>query len=197
MKTRSRMPAQKRVLHLIGGLLIASAIVRLAPVGQAFAADNKSTEPVDDMAVAEAVQTAPEMTAEPGSLLAALQQREADLAAREKAMEDRLLAMEVAEAELAEQLAALSAAEAALRETIALAESAAENDLQRLTRVYENMKPKDAAALFEEMSPDFAAGFLGLMEPVAAAGIMTLLSPETAYSISAVLAGRNAGVPTQ
>ncbi len=43
-----------------------------------------------------------------------------------------------------------------------LADVAAENDLQSLTQVYENMKPKDASALFEEMSPEFAAGFLGL-----------------------------------
>lgn len=192
MTRRRRMPPRKRVLHLIGALLLASAVVRGVPVGQAVA-EGAGTDVTDAM---EPAVEQPQ-TADAGTLLDALRQREEALAAREQALEDRIVAMEVAEAELKEQLDALTEAEASLRATIALADSAAENDLQRLTRVYENMKPKDAAALFEEMSPQFAAGFLGMMEPVAAAGIMTLLSPETAYSVSAVLAGRNAGVPTQ
>ncbi|NHX27768.1 hypothetical protein HA397_27890, partial [Escherichia coli] len=84
------------------------------------------------------------------------------------------------------------AAEDSLRATLTLAETAAESDLARLTAVYENMKPKDAAGLFEQMSPDFAAGFMGMMRPDAAAQIMAALDPATAYSISVVLAGRNA-----
>jgi len=84
-----------------------------------------------------------------------------------------------------------------LRETIALAESASDNDLDRLTKVYESMKPKQAAALFEQMNPNFAAGFLGRMRPEAAAMIMAGLSPEAAHSFSVVLAGRNANVPRE
>lgn len=195
MKKKSRMPSRKRVLHLIGGLMVASAVVRGVPVGQAVAESSVQAASEDSatMAVTENEPTTPDA----GTLLSALQERETELEERERALEERLLAMQVAEAELMEQLTALTEAEEALRGTIALADSAAENDLERLTRVYENMKPKDAAALFEEMSPQFAAGFLGMMEPVSAAGIMTLLEPETAYSVSAVLAGRNAGVPTE
>lgn len=195
MTKPKRKVVRKKVLHLIGGLLIASAAVRMVPVGQAVAEGAQKPPQTNDAMMTEADTSTETVDAE--GLLAALQAREEALAAREQAFEDRLLAMEIAEGELQEQLTALQAAEASLRETIALAESAAANDLERLTRVYENMKPKDAAALFEEMSPEFAAGFLGMMDPVAAAGIMTLLNPDTAYSVSAVLAGRNANVPTQ
>lgn len=195
MTTARKLRPRKRVLHLIGGLMVVSALVRAGPLGQAIAEGAVETPESVEAEVAQIVDDS--MTAEPGTLLAALQAREAELAERERALDDRILAMQVAESELQEQLTALVEAEEALRATMALADSAAENDLQRLTRVYENMKPKDAAALFEEMSPQFAAGFLGMMEPVAAAGIMTLLSPDTAYSVSAVLAGRNANVPTQ
>ena len=96
-----------------------------------------------------------------------------------------------------QKLIALTQAEAALRDTIALADTAAESDLDRLTKVYENMKPKQAAALFEEMHPNFAAGFLGRMRPEAAAEIMAGLSPEAAHTFSVVMAGRNANVPTE
>ena len=81
--------------------------------------------------------------------------------------------------------------------TLALADGATEADVARLTTVYEQMKPKESAALFEEMDPTFAAGFLARMRPEAAAGIMAGLSPEAAYTISVVLAGRNGAVPTE
>ncbi len=149
-----------------------------------------------------AVEPAPIQTNEPtmvpsASLLNAFKDREARLAAREAQFADRMQALRVAEAELTEQLAALQRAEKALSDTIARADTASQSDLDRLTTVYENMAPKDAAALFEQMPPPFAAGFLGMMEATAAAKIMAGLSPETAYSFSVVLAGRNANVPRQ
>ncbi len=194
--TKAKTPRRKRgTLHILCGLLVVSGVLRLSSTGMAVAESAVVTE---TPAIVEASQSvAPEPKMEADGLLRALQEREARLATREAQFADRMQALRLAETEIAEQLAALTAAEEALRATIALADSAAESDLERLTRVYENMKPKDAAELFEQMTPDFAAGFLGMMEPVAAAQIMTLISPETAYSISAVLAGRNANVPTQ
>jgi flagellar motility protein MotE (MotC chaperone) len=132
-----------------------------------------------------------------GDLLSALQEREARVAAREQAISDRLQALRVAEAQLSERLAELEAAEASLSDTLAVAETANDGDIMRLTAVYENMKPADAAKLFEEMAPEFASGFLVRMRPDAAAGIFAGLEPTTAYSISAIIAGRNANVPTE
>ena len=80
---------------------------------------------------------------------------------------------------------------------MATADKAAENDIGRLTAVYENMKPDQAAALFRLMEPSFAAGFLGRMRPDSAAAILAGLEPDLAYSISVVLAGRNADVPRE
>ena len=99
------------------------------------------------------------------------------------------------EASIAEDLQRLEQAEAELRATMAAADQAAENDIGRLTAVYENMKPKDASALFQAMEPAFAAGFLGRMRPEAAAKILAGLEPQAAYTISAILAGRNARAP--
>ncbi len=191
-----RRPRRKRgTLHVIGALLVTSAFLRITMTGQAVA--ESAAIPAPEATAVPVSQSAPESKPDAEGLLRALQEREARLKEREGQFADRMQALRLAETEFAEQLAALTAAEEALRATIALADSAAETDLTKLTRVYENMKPKDAAELFEQMPPDFAAGFLGMMEPVAAAQIMTLITPETAYSISAVLAGRNAGVPTQ
>ena len=110
-------------------------------------------------------------------------------------MDIRQKALAVADEEIQRRLVVLEEAEKSLRSLLAIANTAAEDDLARLTAVYESMKPKDAAALFEKMEPAFAAGFLGRMRSDAAAGVMAGLTPETAYSISVILAGRNADVP--
>lgn len=182
-------------LSLVGGLLVASAIIRLTSSGgEAFAeaAGTFSTDP--EVGRTEKAQTE---DVDVGALLSAVQDREARVKEREDQLASHVQALKFAEEEIQEQMAALVAAEEQLKQTIALADVAAENDLQSLTQVYENMKPKDAAALFEEMSPEFAAGFLGMMRSDAAALIMTGLEPATAYTISVILAGRNAGVPTE
>ncbi len=183
---------RKGTLYIIASLLVASATLRIgAGTGEAFAESHSEAPQGPSMDTAQGDQ--PE---DVDGLLKMLQDRESKVLAREAALADRIQALSVAEAELTEQLFALQTAEQALRDTIALADTAASTDLDRLTAMYENMKPKEAAALFEEMSPVFSAGFLGMMRTEAAALIMSQLTPQTALSISIVLAGRNANVPT-
>ncbi|MBE2278037.1 MAG: hypothetical protein IAE87_17275 [Rhodobacteraceae bacterium] len=131
----------------------------------------------------------------PSELSAALAEREARILAQEAALSDKAAALTLTEDVLRGKLEEMRAAEAELRKTIAIADSAAEDDLARLTTVYETMKPKQAAALFDAMEPNFAAGFLGRMRPDAAAAVLAGMSPDKAYAVSAILAGRNALVP--
>ena len=192
--TRERRQKRGKTLHIIGGLLITSAILRVMDgTGQAMAEEEPGIATPTTETLAEMTPEEPDID----TLLGALKMRESALDTREAELNARIEVLGVIEAEVDEQLAALEAAEQALRATIALADAAAETDLGRLTTVYENMKPKDAAALFEEMAPEFAAGFVGMMRAEPAAMIMTQLEPQTAHAISVVLAGRNAGVPTQ
>lgn len=192
-KARKRR-GTRGVLWVIALMLGLSGVLRFGGTtglaiasGVATALDQPAGAPTGDCA-------APPDVAEVLDLLAV---REARLDEREAALADRMQALTVAEAQISKNMAALQAAESSLKETIALSATAAEDDLARLTSVYENMKPKEAAPLFAEMAPEFAAGFLGRMRPDAAAAIMAKLEPQTAYSISVLLAGRNALVPTE
>lgn len=133
----------------------------------------------------------------PAALAEALKARDAAVSAREAALKDRLAALALAEEAITARLVELERSETSLRETLAIADGAAEKDLQRLTAVYEAMKPADAAALFETMAPEFAAGFLGRMRPDAAAAIVSGMKPETAYTLSVLIAGRNALAPKE
>ncbi len=131
------------------------------------------------------------------SALDLLRNREASVTSREAALADRMQALAVAEKQISENMAALKQAEESLKSTMTIASTAAEDDLARLTSVYENMKAKEAVPLFSEMDPQFAAGFLGRMRPDAAAAILSGLDPQKAYTISVLLAGRNAKAPTE
>ena len=177
----------RRVLPVVASMLFLSALVRLgAGAGEVSAGEGKT-----------AAEPPPPSIQGTADLLAAFQAREERVSAKESAIEARMQELHAAEAELAAQISALQEAEASLSATLAIADSAAQEDVARLARVYEAMKPQDAAALFAAMDPGFSAGFLGLMRPEAAAAVMTNLDPQVAYAVSAVLAGRNALAPTE
>ena len=189
----NRTRAGRGVLSIIAGMLIASGLIRIGnEAEQAFATEQ-------DVATEDGSEdpAACDPATDNAALLEAYRTREDRIATREAQLEDRLQAMRVAEAEITDRLAQLQAAQTSLADTISVADTAAEEDLGQLTAVYENMKPQDAAALFETMEPDFSSGFMGRMRPEIAAAIMAQLQPETAYAISAILAGRNANVPTE
>jgi flagellar motility protein MotE (MotC chaperone) len=186
------------VSFVIALLLVASGVVRLAGgTGAAIArevADFGTDRPAVMAALAPAAcVSGPQIE----SLLEDLEAERAALAVRRGTLDMRESDLAASLSLVGTQLAALEEAEAELRSLISMAETASESDIAQLTTVYENMKPKEAAAVFERMAPQFAAGFLGRMRPEAAARILAGLEPETAYGVSAILAGRNAAVPTE
>lgn len=177
-------------LFIVAMLFAASGALRLGSgVGSALAQAEASPD--------EAAAAGPASCEQPAALAEALSLREGRLAVREAALNDRQAALQLADQAITDRLAKLEAMETRLRETLALADGAAEADIDRLTAVYQAMKPKDAASLFEAMSPDFAAGFLGRMAPESAAAILSGMSAEAAYGISVIVAGRNAAAPTE
>lgn len=195
-------------LAVISGLLLGSAVIRIG-IGttEAIAATGSADE---DIFATDSAQTSGNthnstldrpiacVTDEDiGPLLTALQEREALVEEQETDLQFRMKTLATAKIEVEERLAALVAAEEKLSATIAKAATAAEDDLSQLTTVYEQMKPRQAAALFEEMDPEFAAGFLGRMRAEAASSILAGMTPNAAYSISVILAGRNADTPTE
>lgn len=198
-----RKPATKRKrsgrrfapLPVLAGLLIASCLLRLTGLpARAIAEEIAAVMQPSSAASGEAVATpaVPDRIAE---LLASFEAREKKLAERESTLAAREAARVDAESRIGAQLAKLEAAEADLEKLLKLAGTAAEDDLAKLTTVYETMKPAEAAALFSAMEPAFAAGFLGRMRPDAAAAVLAGLDPERAYAISLMLAGRHAEVP--
>lgn len=178
-------------LALITLLFAASGAIRLGDGVGLSLARAAGADPMPEPAAAEGCAPLPQ------ELAAALSAREARVLAQEAALADRAAALDLAGEVLDGRLEDLQRTESELRATLALADGAAEADLARLTTVYESMKPKDAALLFSAMESQFASGFLGRMRPDAAAAILAGMAPDKAYAVSAILAGRNAGVPRE
>lgn len=201
----SRMPRRtwssgRGVLAIIALLLVASGVIRLgAGSGAAIALEMKEAAEglIDRPSTAGEENGVVDVTPELIALLKMTQAREEAVEKREAELAAREQALALVEASIEEDMQRLEQAEAELRATMAAADKAAEDDIGRLTSVYENMKPDQAAALFQLMEPSFAAGFLGRMRADAAAAIMAGLTPDLAYTISVVLAGRNADVPRE
>jgi flagellar motility protein MotE (MotC chaperone) len=188
MTAQARRRGGRGVLVILALLLSASGALRLGSgVGAAMARSPEASQ-------SDAPQICPEP---PLALAEALSLREERVATQEAAISDRLAALALADDTIRTRLEALAAAEAELSETLARAAGAAEGDLARLTKMYETMRPKDAAALFAAMAPDFAAGFIGRMQPAAAAAVLSGMEAEQAYAISVLLAARNARAPTE
>ena len=193
MKKGKKARPARGTLVAIAALLLGSVIIRVGSnAGQAFARGATTEEIVAQKQGAEC-----EPPKDMAGVLEAFKEREQRIETQETQIKSRMQALRVADRKIEEKLAALSQVEAKLKQTLALADTAAEDDLSKLTTVYESMKPKDAAALFEQMAPEFSAGFLGRMKPASAASIMAGLTAERAYTISVILAGRNANVPKE
>jgi len=193
-KSTRRTPPGK-ALAVISVLLVLSGLLRALDGNLAFA--NAETPPA---ALAKDVPIAPppvcKTSGDVEQMLVDLVSRQAQLDQRERRLNNRMQALNAAEKRLKVNTEKLISAEKKLSDTMAISNTAAEDDLARLTAVYENMKPKQATGLFEKMAPEFAAGFLGRMRAQTAAAVMATLSPAKAYKISVILAGRNARAPT-
>lgn len=163
---------------------VASALLRISDTGWAMAQGSAETGATQEVGEADA-------------LLDAIREREAELEREEHRMAERRQTLSVAEAKLAEQLAAFEIAQKNLEDTLAMADKAAERDIDRMTTVYESMKPKDAARIFERMDVAFAAGLLVRMRPEVAAEVLTGMNADAAYAVTLTITSRNAAVPTQ
>jgi flagellar motility protein MotE (MotC chaperone) len=95
------------------------------------------------------------------------------------------------ELDLREQV--LGAAEKRIDERIAelkKTDEQTEQNLRSLVKVYENMKPKDAARIFAQLEPDVLLGVVERMKEAKLAPVLAELDPKVAQQITVDLAKR-------
>jgi len=177
---------QRGLLTLLGLAFAISAVLRIGNLDQALADTETpvliASEPTGSCDFTDMLRTT----------LAEAQALRDGLVGRQAALDDRDRALDAAQTLIMARLAELEAAEARLEGLLILSDTAAETDLERLTRVYETMDAAQVAPLFAQMEPSFAAGFLSRMTPETGAALLAELDPQVGYAISVILATRNA-----
>lgn len=116
-----------------------------------------------------------------------LSRRDAGLEQRERSIMVREAAVAVVEQRLRDQLAELDSLKA---EAAGLIKQIAEEDRARiaqLSRVYETMKPKNAAAIFEQMSLKLLLPIIEGMREAKVSAIVAAMSPDKARQLTAEL----------
>lgn len=141
-----------------------------------------------------ALQSANEMTPitpDPG-LKAELAARQQELDRKAAALEDRQRLVDAAEEELQRRMTALQTSRSQFEETARHSDELLNQDAERLVRIYEAMKPVDAAAIFNILDLRVGVGLLNRMSPRKASAIMEAMSPQRAILATQMLANAHA-----
>lgn len=111
---------------------------------------------------------------------------ELDTRARELDLKEKLLA--ASEQRVSERIAALKSIESNIQTLLAARDDAENGQLKSLVKVYENMKPKDAARIFEELDMDILLPVAQHMKEVKFAAILAQMQPDKAKRLTVGLA---------
>ena len=122
------------------------------------------------------------------ALLLDLRHRRAELDAREAALASRESVLAGAESRLTARVDELTALQAKLEGLEAARQKRDEANWQGLVKLYESMKPRDAAAIFNDLDKDVLLQVLDRMKEMRAAPVLAAMQPERARQVTADLA---------
>lgn len=132
------------------------------------------------------------------ALLQSLAERRDALDAREAGLAEREALIAAAEKRMDEKLAELKAVETQIQAALSQQQATAQQ-MASLVKIYETMKPKDAARIFDQLDFAVLIEVVGRMREAKSAPILAAMNPEKAKLVTVALAARAdqaAGEPT-
>ncbi len=161
-----------------------------------FTSDGSST-PVDpfelgedlvDMEAERIVNSDPTLLSqEEISLLQRLAERRVELDAREKEIEQRTGLLKAAEERINDKIRQLQAFQDTIEDLIKTYDGQQEQKMESLVKIYENMKPKEAARIFEDLAMDTLLSVAERMKERKLAAVMAKMNPEKARDVTVEL----------
>jgi flagellar motility protein MotE (MotC chaperone) len=98
--------------------------------------------------------------------------------------------MEAAEGRVDRKLEELKALQATIEGLLVQHDQQEEEQMQSLVKIYESMKPKDAARIFEQLDMVVLLDVIGRMKERKSAPILAMMDPERAKEVTLELASR-------
>lgn len=128
------------------------------------------------------------MSEEEITLLQQLGDRRAELEARERDLEQRLGLLAAAESRIDNKIRQLQDFQSTIESLIVTYDEQQAQKTESLVRIYENMKPKDAARIFEDLNMDTLLGVVERMKERKLAAILANMDSARARDITVELA---------
>lgn len=138
--------------------------------------------------IAPALAGEPPVTESERALLVDLRKRRVLLDARESAIAAREVTFQAVEKRLSARLSELSALQQRLEDLERQRKERDEGSWRGLVKLYESMKPRDAALIFNELESSVLIPVLDRMKEGKAAPIMSAMQPERARQVTVELA---------
>ena len=175
----------------IGGTTVAIAeteekAVPEKPVAKAPAADTSHSEPPEDPE--DDFEVITHFTDEELELLQDLAKRRDALTAREQEIENRARLLDAAEARLDAQIAELQGLRTNIESLVREYDEQEQAELESVVKIYETMKPKDAARILGELQMDTLLGIMELMKERKTAPILAAMEPKRAMEVTEEMA---------
>lgn len=143
------------------------------------------------------VKPALDFSASEIAVLEALAERRAALEKREKDMNDREALIKAAELRVEQKIAELNGLRGDIEKLLKKQNAEQEAQLGNLVKIYETMKPKDAARIFDEMEMPVLLEVLQRMKAQKTAPVLAAMSSRKANEVTRQLAQRRSLPPAE
>ena len=181
---RAAVPAERLSLMLVA---TAAESGHAAPAAEP-APPGRSAEPAP-MPAAPAVQPGPPpVTDSEKAVLLELRQRRQELDTRESTVKARESVLTAAEGKLTARVDELQALQTRLEGLETARKQREDASWQGLVKLYETMKPRDAAAIFNDLAMPTLLQIVDRMNDAKAAAVMAAMNPDKARDVTAQLA---------
>ena len=123
-------------------------------------------------------------------MLQSLQARRGQLDQREQAIQTELALLQAAEAKVDTKIKTLNDLKTQVQGLMGEADQKAQAEIDRLVKIYEVMKPRDAAAVMVQLDDKVRLPVAGKMKERALSAILAQMPPDEAKKLTEKLAGR-------
>jgi len=161
------------------------------PMAEEAAADAEAAEgPIPESQYTDLPTDVFEMTDEEIELLQSLAKRREELEQRARDIDEREVLLKAAEQRIDQKITELEQLQATIEDLLVQHDEQDEAQMQSLVKIYESMKPKDAARIFEELDMEVLLEVVERMKERKTAPILAQMNPERAKEVTLELAQR-------
>ncbi len=131
-----------------------------------------------------------DLTDEELSLLQALSQRREELEQRAREVDEREVLLKAAEQRIEQKIRELEGLQGSIEALLVEHDEQTEAQMKSLVKIYESMKPKQAARIFEELDMEVLLEVIERMKERKSAPILAQMNPQRAKTVTLELAQR-------